>query len=91
MRITKHKTINIMTQVTILKEGNNRIICINSEEICELTPIKNAVKEGCDSRDKYYIRNIDNSFNVRPFTIRARSIKEVIKHFEKQLILTNKN
>ena len=91
MHITKHETINIMTQVTIIKEENKRIICINSEEICELTLIRNAVKEGCDSRDKYYVRNITNSFNVRPFTIRARSIKEVIKHFEKQLILTFKN
>ena len=91
MRIIKNETINIMTQVTILKEENKRIICINGETVCLLIPIINAVKEGCDSRDKYYVWNIDNSFNVRKFINNARSIKEVIKHFEKQLILTNKN
>ena len=91
MRIIKHETINIMTQVTILKEENKRIICINGETVCLLIPIRNAVKEGCDSRDKYYVWNIDNSFNVRKFINNARNIKQVVQHFEKQLILTNKN
>lgn len=80
-----------MTQVTILKEENKRIICINGETVCLLIPIRNAVKEGCDSRDKYYVWDIINSFNLKPFVSYSRSIKEVIKHFEKQLILTNKN
>lgn len=90
MCIIINETITIMTQVTILKEESKRIICINDEEVCLLTPIRNAVKEGCDSRDKYYIENITNSFNLRKFICNARSIKEVIQHFEKQLILTNK-
>ena len=74
-----------MTQLTIIKEENKRIICINGETVCFLRPIKNAIKEGCDSRDKYYVWDIDNSFNVRKFICNARSIKQVIKHFEKQL------
>ena len=77
-----------MKQVTILKNERQKILCVNGEEICFLTPIINAVKEGCDSRDKYYVENINNSFNVRPFVINARSIKQVIQHFEK-LINTN--
>jgi hypothetical protein len=75
-----------MKQITILKNDNQRIICVNGEEVCELKPIINAVKEGCDSRDKYYVRNITNSFNVRRFINNARSIKEVVKHFEKLII-----
>ena len=80
-----------MTQLTIIKEEKQRILCVNGEESCFLTPIRNAVKEGCDSRDKYYIQNITNSFNLRKFICNARSIKQVVQHFEKQLILTNKN
>jgi hypothetical protein len=83
LRIKKHETIIIMVQVTILKNKNERILCVNGEEICELTLIHNAVKNGYDSRDKYYVRNITNSFNVRPFINNARSIKEVIEHFQK--------
>ena len=80
-----------MTQLTIIKEEKQRILCINGETVCLLRPIRNAVKEGCDSRDKYYVWDITNSFNLRKFLSNARSIKQVIKHFEKQLILTNKN
>ena len=72
-----------MKKITILKNENLRIICVNGEEICFLSPIRNAVKEGCDSRDKYYVHNINNSFNLKPFVINARSIKQVIQHFEK--------
>jgi hypothetical protein len=77
-----------MKKITILKNENLRIICVNGEEICFLSPIRNAVKEGCDSRDKYYVHNMSNSFNLKPFVNNARSIKQVVQHFQK-LINTN--
>jgi hypothetical protein len=79
-----------MKQITIIKKEHIRCICVNGEEMCWLRPIRNAVKEGCDSRDKYYVHNITNSFNVKIYLNTARSLKEVVKYLEKK-INTNQN
>lgn len=79
------KTITTQKQTCDLTRQKQTLIYIDGELICYLVPIKNAVKEGCDSRDKYYVQNITNSLNVRPFIFNGRSIKQVIQHFEKSI------
>lgn len=78
------KTITTKKETCDLTRQKQTLIYVDGELICYLVPIKNAVKEGCDSRDKYYVQNISNSFNVR-FIFNARSIKQVIQHFEKSI------
>ena len=79
------KTITTKKETCYLTRQKQTLIYVNGELICYLVPIKNAVKEGCDSRDKYYVQNVTNSLNVRPFIFNGRSIKQVIQHFEKSI------
>ena len=79
------KTITTKKETCYLTRQKQTLIYVDGELICYLVPIKNAVKEGCDSRDKYYVQNVTNSLNVRPFIFNGRSIKQVIQHFEKSI------
>jgi len=82
-------TITTKKETCELTRIKQTLIYINGEIVCYLVPIKNAVKEGCDSRDKYYVHNLTNSFNVRPFIFNGRSIKQVVQHFEKVINTNN--
>jgi len=60
-------------------------ILVNGIEVVELTPIKNAVKEGYDSRVKFSVSNYKNELGLKFIYGGARSIKQVIEELEYQL------
>jgi len=60
-------------------------ILVNGIKIVELKPIKNAVKEGYDSRVKFTVNNYRNELGLRFIYDGARSIKQVIEEIEFQL------
>jgi hypothetical protein len=58
-------------------------IIVDGEEICRLSPIKNAVKEGYDSRVKFTVSNLSNILGLKYTYSSARSIKQVIESLSK--------
>ena len=56
-------------------------IIVDNESICRLTPIKNASREGYDSRVKFIVSNLSNILGLKYTYTSARTIKQVVKSF----------
>ena len=55
-------------------------VLVDGVRICDLTPIKDALRQGYDSRVKFLVHSFDNKLSIKfPFG-GARTVKQVVEY-----------